>query len=154
MKQFLSILFLSCFGFFSCSSGKKGISSAVNQGVTGHITEVRGNQMPLQGIAPSKPKGILTTVFVYEPTNISQVTRIGSSALYTAISTKLVASVITDSSGAFTLALPAGSYSIFIKQGNRFYANLFDTNNNIAPFTVEIGKLTKVNLSVNSSATY
>ncbi len=154
MKQFLFILFPVYLCFLSCSSAKKANSSEVLQGITGQVTELTGNQMPMKGAAPVAPKGIKTTVFVYEPTNITQVTRVGTSASYTAISTRLVASVMTDDSGAFTISLPAGSYSVFIGQGKQYYANLFDAANNIARFTVEAGKLTRINLSVNSSATY
>lgn len=110
--------------------------------------------MPMKGGPPVVPKGISTTVLIYEPTNITQVRRMGTAATYTAIATKQVASVETDSTGKFTIALPAGSYSVFIKQGNQFYANLFDTNNNIALFTVEEGKLTTVNLSVSFGASF
>lgn len=154
MKQFLFILFVTCFIFFACSPGKKASSSTIKQGITGRITRERGNRMPMVDGPRGAAGGILTTVFVYMPTNISQVTRIGTSPIYTAINTTLVASVNTDSTGAFTLALPPGTYSVFIKREKQFYANLFDSNNNIALFTVEAGKLTKVNLTVNSSATY
>jgi len=108
----------------------------------------------MKGASPSVPKGILTTVLIYEPTNIRQVSRSGSSPLYTAISTKLVASVDTDSTGAFAISLPPGAYSVFIKQGKQFYANLFDTNNNIALFTVEEGKITEARLIVSLRANY
>ncbi len=126
----------------------------IAQGIKGVITEAIGNRMPMKGASPSVPKGILTTVLIYEPTNIRQVSRSGSSPLYTAISTKLVASVDTDSTGAFAVSLPAGSYSIFIKQGAQFYANLFDTNNNIALFTVQEGKITEAKLTVSLRASY
>lgn len=126
----------------------------ITQGITGLITEAIGNQMPMKNAPLPVGSGILTTVLVYEPTNISQVSRIGTSPVYTAISTKLVASVETDSTGAFTVDLPAGAYSLFVKQGKQFYANLFDVNNNIALFTVEEGKLTRADLKVSSKASY
>jgi len=158
MKHNLFILFLFCLTILACSSAKKANSStmppAISQGFTGRITELRGNQMPMKGAEPSVPKGIATTILIYEPTNISQVRRMGTGATYTAIATKLVASVDTDSTGNFSIALPVGSYSVFIKQGSQFYANLFDSNNNIALFTVEEGKLTAVNLSVSSGASF
>ena len=128
----------------------------IKQGLTGVVIEVRGNQMPMKNApkASSGSNGIQTTVFVYEPTNISQVSRIETSPVYTAIRTKLVASVETDSTGRFTVALPPGSYSVFVKQGKGYFANLFDTNNNIALFTVEEGKLTEVKLTINNKASY
>jgi hypothetical protein len=154
MKQFLFILFSACIGFSACSSGKKNTSSVVTQGLAGLVTEQTGNQMPMKGAAPQAPRAIQAEVLIYEPTNISQVTRIGNSASYTAISTKRVASVITDSLGAFSIALPPGTYSVFVMRSKQFYANIFDSNNYIALFTVEAGKLTRLNLSINSSASY
>ena len=154
MKHKVFILFLFSLTILACSSVKKANSSAISQGFIGQITELTGNQMPMKGAQPAIPKGIATTVFIYEPTNINQVRRLGTAASYTAINTKLVASVDTDSTGNFTIALPVGNYSVFVKQGSQFYANLFDTNNNIALFTVEEGKLTKVNLAVSSGASF
>ncbi len=124
------------------------------QGINGTITVASGNQMPMKGAEPKVPRGIQCTVLVYEPTNTSQVSRLPASPIYTAISTRLVASVDTDSTGRFAVSLPEGSYSLFIKQGNQFYANLFDMNNNIALFTVEKGKMTKANLAVSVKAAY
>jgi hypothetical protein len=154
MKYILFFLFSMALTILACSSVKKVKSSVIKQGITGFVTEMTGNQMPMKGAPPAVPKAVMTTVFVYEPTNITEVARIGTSPVYTAIDTKLVASVQTDSTGAFTIALPVGSYSLFVGQGKRFYANLFDTENNIALFTVEEDKLTRANLSVNSSANY
>lgn len=154
MKHNLFFLFSILLTILACSSVKKTNSSVIAQGFTGQVTEVVGNQMPMKGGPPVVPKGIATTVLIYEPTHISQVSRLGTSATYTAISTKLVASVDTDSTGNFTIALPVGAYSVFVKQGDRFYANLFDTDNNIALFSVEEGKLTKVNLMVSSGASF
>jgi hypothetical protein len=154
MKHILFFLLSCSVTVLGCSSSKKVHSLMIKQGIKGVITEAVGNRMPMPGTTPSVPQGILTTVLVYEPTNIRQVSRSGSSPLYTAISTKLVASVDTDSTGAFTISLPAGSYSLFIKQGAQFYANLFDTNNNIALFTVEEGKVTEAKLTVSLRASY
>ena len=106
MKQILFFLFSSSIVILGCSSARNVKSSAVKQGITGFVTEVRGNQMPNPDAAPKSPKGIHTTVFVYEPTHISDVTREGTSPVYTAIHTKLVASIETDSTGGFTVALP------------------------------------------------
>ena len=154
MKPFFFVLFAHCLLTVACSPAKKLDQTMVQQGITGRITVVTGNRMPMVGAILPAPKGLVTTVYVYQPTNISQVTRSENTSLYTSIATKLVASAETDSSGAFTIPLAPGSYSIFIRQGKEFYANLFDTKNNIAPFTVEAGKLTPVNLTVSFNAVY
>jgi hypothetical protein len=154
MKQILFVLFIIGMLLYACSSVKKANLSLVTQGITGSVTLISGNQMPMKGRVPDLPKGIKATILIYEPTQLSQVQRVGTSPLYTAITTKRVALVETDSSGNFTISLPAGKYSVFILQGAVFYANLFDTENNIALFTVEANKLTNIRLSVNSAASY
>jgi hypothetical protein len=154
MKQILFFLLTGALLFTGCSSSKKLKSSMITQGIAGFVTEASGNQMPMQEGPRPISKGILSTVLIYEPTNTRQVTQVGTSPIYTKISTKQVASVQTDSTGAFKIDLPAGAYSVFVKYGDRFFANLFDQNNNIALFTVETGKLTEVRLVVNVRASY
>ncbi len=139
----------------ACSSSKKADSSSITQGLSGRVTEIKGNQMPMVGAEKPSPKGLQTIVYVYEPTHISQVSRNASSpTIYTTIKTKLVASVNTDSTGAYKISLPAGNYSVFVKLGNGYFANLFDTENNISLFKVEEGKLTKANITVNNKASF
>jgi hypothetical protein len=157
MKNILFFVLTFTVAGFACSPVKNtetSMDTIVTQGITGRITEATGNQMPMQGAAPQVPKGILTKVLIYEPTHISQVSRTGTSPVYTEIRTKQVASVTTDSTGHFTVSLPVGSYSVFIQRGKEFYANLFDSANNIALFTVEENKLTTANLTVSISARY
>ncbi len=154
MKQILFFVFSLCLTIVACSSGKTTKSQQIKQGLEGRLLLETGNRMPMKGAPPYQPKGIRDSVFVYEPTNTSQVARVGTSPIYTAIYTKRVASLMTDSTGGFRVALPAGSYSLFVKQGNHYFANQFDTANNIALITVERRKLTRVNITVNSGATY
>jgi hypothetical protein len=153
MKNILFLAPALVFTVFSCSSAKK-TQTSVDQGLTGLITEVKGNRMPMKDAPQSTGIGVLTKVLIYEPTTLDQVSRVGTSSYYTAIHTKLVASVPTDSTGAYTVALPEGSYSVFIQRDKQFYANLFDTANRIALFTVEKGKLTTANLVISSGASY
>ncbi len=154
MKYILFFLLTLTVAIWACSSAKKARISVIKQGITGFVTEVTGNQMPMKGAEPQLPKPVLTNVLIYEPTDLNQVTRIGTSPVYTAIHTKLVASAETDSTGRFSVALPVGSYSVFIQRGKTYYANLFDTINRIAFFTVEEDKLTTANLTISSKASY
>jgi hypothetical protein len=155
MKHILFLAVTAAVAGFACTSAKNSQSQAISQGLTGRITEVTGNQMPMKDASPKTPPGVLTTVYIYEPTNLSQVTQVKNSpAEYTEIRTKQVASVTTDSTGHFSVALPSGSYSVFVGHKNRFYANLFDSQNNIAQFTVEANKLTTANLTISSSARF
>ncbi len=155
MRNILFALFSAILTFSACSSSKKTQTGEIQQGISGLITEIKGNQMPKVGIPPATPKPLSTTVYVYEPTHISQVKPLETgSPLYTAINRKLVASVVSDSLGRYSVALPTGTYSVFVKKGDYFFANLFDTQNNIQLVTVDSGKVTPMNVLVNSGASY
>ena len=155
MRQILFTLIPAILTFSACKSAKKTQTDGFGQGISGTITEIKGNQMPKVGIAPATPKPVSTTLFVYEPTHISQVKPVETgSPLYTMINRKLVASVLSDSLGRYSVALPTGTYSVFVKKGNYFFANSFDTQNNIQLVTVDSGKVTPLNILINSGATY
>lgn len=130
------------------SSGPDG------QGIEGHVYRVSGNQMPSPDKKPTAPKGIRTTLYIYELTNLTQVSRQGHSSFYSAIRTKLVKKIKTDSTGYFKIELPAGHYSVFVKKGTQFYANLFDGNNNIYPVEVTPQKMTTIEFKVDYDASY
>ena len=150
---FFAFLFLGCF-FIACSSPKQVMASALRQGVKGRVYEVSGNQMPSPDAPPPAPKGISTTVYIYELTNISQTERINTSPFYKTIRTRFIQSVTSDSTGYFSIALPAGNYSLFTKVDGRFYANNFDTANNIAAVTVEENKVSESNIKISAKAVY
>jgi hypothetical protein len=150
MKSFFTLLcFLVIIG---CASSKKNGSKS--QGIEGYIREVKGNQMPSPGIKLPEPKGLSATLYIYELTNVNQTQRIGTSPFYDNIQTKFVDSVASDSSGHFVVALSPGSYSLFTKVKGKFYANNFDTGNNIMPVKVERNKYTKVEFLISAGAVY
>ncbi len=138
----------------ACKSPQKIQETPILEGITGVVNKVAGNQMPRIGQPPAVPKPFPTTVFIYAPTNISQVSQIGSSPLYTAIFTKLITTVETDSAGLFKVKLPVGSYSVFVQVNKSFFANNFDIRNNIALVAVEEGKTTDIKITVNHEASY
>ncbi|HTD94529.1 MAG TPA: hypothetical protein VK644_11975 [Chitinophagaceae bacterium] len=131
--------------------------SAVNchrTGIKGHVYMVRGNQMPSPDQAPSSPRGMKTTLYVYRLTNINEVSREGVSSFYKNISTELVREIKTDEKGSFSAKLKPGVYSLFIKKGDLYYANLFDGKNNIYPVEVKPGKMEVVDFKANYDAVY
>jgi hypothetical protein len=124
------------------------------QGIEGQVFRISGNQMPSPDRKPSAPKGIKTTVYIFELINTSQVSRQNLSPFFSAINTALVKKVETDSNGYFKVQLLTGDYSLFTKKDNLYYANWFDGNNNIAPATVLPEKMTRVEVRVDYDASY
>jgi hypothetical protein len=113
------------------------------QGIEGVVRVVSGNQMPAPGVKRGPLKGIRSTVYVFELTNINQVVRQGRSSYYQSLLTRMVTSVETDSAGHFLICLPAGHYSLFTQKNGMYYASRRDVDNNIAPVEVITGKMTQ-----------
>ena len=131
-----------------------GYGQGKKTGIEGYIFRISGNQMPSPDAKLSPPKGIKAVLYVYELTSFSQVTKLGESAFYSSVRTKLVQSVTSDDSGYFYLSLPPGEYSLFTKKDALFYANNFDGNNHIAPVTVTPHKVTQINVNIDYDAVY
>jgi hypothetical protein len=138
----LPVLLTSAF-----SQGKK-------TGIEGYIFRISGNRMPSPDTKLSPPKGIKAVLYIYELTSFSQVTKVGESAFYSSVRTKLVQSVTSDESGYFFVSLPPGEYSLFTKKDALFYANNFDGDNHIAPVKVLPHKVTQVNVNIDYDAVY
>ena len=154
MKQILFLIFFIPAMVSCCAIAKSSQTTTIQQGISGLVTVATGNQMPMKGAELMFNKGFQTVVYIYEVTNISQVTRSSKTGVYTSIQTKKISTIQTDSAGAFTVALPVGKYSLFIKLGEAYFANAFDQFNNICLIEVEAGKLTSARLVLNSNASY
>lgn len=128
--------------------------SDITTGVSGYVSQTTGNQMPDPNEPVSTPPALEATVYVYELTPVSRTERIGSSAVFLKVNTRLIDSVASDKKGYYQLALPAGVYSLFVKRDNGYFANSFDGENNVNPITVEDGKVTRLDVVVNNKATY
>ena len=123
-------------------------------GIRGHVVVESGNRMPDPDNPVSTPKGIKTKLYIYELTNISQVSRQGMSAFYTQVPTRRIKEIETDEDGSFKVKLKPGRYSLFVKKDQLFYASVFDGQNNIHPVEVKKGKMTEEVFKVNYNAVY
>lgn len=127
---------------------------SIEQGIAGKVIWVSGNHMP----SPDAPrsggsKGIARTVYIYELTKGNQVST-SEGVFHTNIKSKLVKQVTSDANGHFEVKLEPGKYSLFTKEEQGLYANLFDGENNIFPVEVNKGQVTKVEFTINYAATY
>jgi hypothetical protein len=123
-----------------------------HSGIKGHVYLEQGNRMPSPDQSLAPPPGLQTRLYIYELTNLSQVTREGK--FYKTISTPMVKSVDTEADGSFKTKLKPGTYSLFVKKDDLFFASIFDGNNNIYPIEVKKGNMTDVVFRVNYDATY
>lgn len=70
------------------------------------------------------------------------------------IATPLVTSLITNPDGSFKLKLPPGKYSVFVKEDDGLFANLFDKDNSINPVVVKERQYSWLPITVDYNATY
>lgn len=110
--------------------------------------------MPSPDAPPTSGKrGVERTVYIYELTNSSQTTS-KDGVFHTGIQTKLITQVKTDANGNFAVGLAPGRYSLFTKEEDGLFANLFDGDMNIFPVEVKEDEVTTVEFLVNYNAFY
>lgn len=127
---------------------------SIEQGINGRVLLKSGNQMPSPDAPPTENKrGVERIVYIYELTNVNQVaTKDG--VFHTNIQTNLVSQVVTDANGFFSVSLKPGKYSLFTKEEQELYANLFDGEMNIFPVEVKKGQVTTIEFLINYQASY
>ena len=137
----------------ACTMQKTNLVKPIEQGIEGHIYLVTGNQMPMKGKPVQRHgKGIVREVWIYKATTMQQAE--GQTPLFTKISTSLAAKVKSDSTGHYQAALPAGLYSVFVKERNQFFASETEGEGILNPAEVVAGKVTSRNVTVNIGAAY
>lgn len=112
--------------------------------------------MPTDESCPSN-RGRITsvarTVYIFELTSPDQSTPSGvETVFFTAITSRLVDSTLSDNRGFFQVRLTQGRYSIFVRERGLYYANGRDSEWNINPVTVTAGALTKVQFNIYHAA--
>jgi hypothetical protein len=128
------------------------VSCMSQQGITGKIVWVSGNQMPGPGKNNKPAEGIQREVHIYKPTTLQQTKR--ANGFYTEVQTELVAKVQSNADGSFTAKLPPGEYSVFTKERQGLFANIFDGQGRINTIEVKPGNFVEMTFRVDYEAAY
>ncbi|MHB8844311.1 MAG: peptidase associated/transthyretin-like domain-containing protein [Nitrospirota bacterium] len=107
---------------------------------------------------PGSPTGtktpVVREVLVYEAATYDQVTQEPFNySFFSAIHTHLVATTMSDSNGRFSLDLPEGTYSLFVRENGQYYANLM-TDEFINPVDVVSGATTTFTFDISYMMTW
>ena len=122
------------------------------QGLQGQVFWVSGNQMPGPDVVLSPNQGAVREILIYELTNTSDATMVGP--FFRDIKTKLVATAQSKPDGTFKVKLPVGTFSVFTREKNGLYANLFDGKGNINPVTIKDGQYAWRTITIDYEAAY
>lgn len=138
------IILCSCYGLKS---------GPVTTGcLTGYIYLLSGNQMPSPGKQPDKGRGVSREIYIYEPASIHQTQ--GASPLFDQIKTRLITTTKSDSAGHYAVKLPAGRYSVFIKDNGRFFAAESDGGGILNPVEIIAKTVTRKDFKITTNAAY
>lgn len=158
------ILLLICLVFTANAQRKKSPSKkaepVANQGICGTVIEKKGNFMPrVDSPGPYKqtPKGqpVVREVVIYPVLSMDQVKTDDEGFITEVPGAKPVRTVKTDKQGKFcAYRLPAGQYSVLVREPKGLYGNVFDANNRINVETVQPGKVTKTTFEITHQAAF
>jgi hypothetical protein len=126
--------------------------NAQKQGIMGSVFWVSGNQMPGPGKENIPQQGVRREILVYRLANLKDVEQ--TDGFFTTVHTELVARAWSDQEGAFKIKLSPGTYSLFVKESNGLFANLYDASSNINPVVVKAREYTWITIAIDYEASY
>ncbi|WP_266369107.1 hypothetical protein [Tellurirhabdus rosea] len=123
------------------------------QGLCGTVLFKSGNNMPTVDRPQPKGQPVAREVLIYELTGMNQV-KANDEGFYTEVASKLIKTVKSGKDGRFCVSLPAGSYSVFVKEEKGLYANEFDGENHIFPVKIEKGRKSTAKVEISYAAVF
>ena len=120
---------------------------AQRQGVHGQLFWVNGNLTSETEKKHIPQQGMVREIFVYELSTPSDVEL--EDGFFVKVHTKLAARGFCKVDGSFKIKLEPGRYSIFVKEDQGLYANVFNNENHISPVTVLPRKYSWITISIN-----
>ena len=99
-------------------------------------------------LVKANPKaGVQREVHIYELTTLDQAAH--ENGIFRSVPTTRVSCILTKKDGSFKVKLPPGTYSVFVKEPNGLFANLF-SQNRINPVVVKPKQFTWITISIEN----
>ncbi|MEW6493894.1 MAG: hypothetical protein AB1589_15495 [Cyanobacteriota bacterium] len=124
------------------------------QGVSGVVTRLQGNQMPMvnRNNLRTAPSPVSTQIWIFSG-------QIPGKGTHWPISEaqkqpNLVGRVQSDSQGNFFVSLPPGTYTLFAQYGDDLYLNSFTGDGSYASVQVSEGQITDIRLVNTENAVF
>lgn len=154
MKFYISFLCLAGLLVINACTLRNKNQTVLTQGIEGKVSFKEGNFMPGPGTKPaSAEQFVKRKVLIYAVAGHAQAQ--GNSPLYQKIDTRLVATVQSDSTGAYQCKLAPGTYSVFTEEeGGLLFSSLSNEKGELSPVEVQPGKVSVYNIVINHKAVY
>lgn len=160
MKLLVLCLLITASALVACAQQKprsaRGRKDAVVEGICGTIVEKRGNHMP----SPDSPRPnaggspVEREVLIFKLLAMNEVDAGENGFINSVRNAKPVKTVMSGKDGKFCVSVPAGRYSVLVREPKGLYANLFDNQNNINPVRVEKGEKAQVTVEITHEAVF
>ena len=106
-----------------------------------------------RGYCVEEAVGVRREVLIYPLMNRSRLEDL-EGGFYALPDQEPLKTVSSGNDGTFSLRLDPGSYSLFVKEDGKLYANLSDGEGNVHPVEVEAGKVTEIEFKITYAAYY
>ncbi len=128
----------------------------ISQGVWGNVWFWEGNHMPStdENSSTGTISPVTREIYIHEATTIADVTAAQDASFYSKIDTALITTTSSDSDGFYEATLPPGSYSVFVKENDLFYANSYTGNGEINLVTIEQDSVKKYQIDITYQAAF
>ena len=126
----------------------------ITQGVWGNVRFWKGDFMPSIPPGSGTITPVVREVLIFEPTKhkACTVAKDKGGGFFEQVPTKRVATTTSDATGFFQVSLPAGKYSLLVKERALYYANSEDGDGFLHPVTVASGSVTETPVDIDYEA--
>lgn len=121
----------------------------IEEGIWGQLSNWVGNFMPSTTCTGGSVSAVQRTVLIFEATPDSLTTQ-SFMGFFLEVRSELVDSVSSDPTGFFEIALPPGTYSLFVREDSLLWANRFK-DGIVNPIVVIDGQITSVEVRIDHS---
>lgn len=139
-------------GLVTCGIDRPGPPVRVSQGIAGVVCFWQGDFQPGDSQGTIRP--LRRTVEIHAATRREHGVRATDAAFWGSVSTPLIATVESGDDGWFEVALPPGTYSMFVREPQGLYANGENDDGVILPVQVEAGAVARTQLDVDYASAH
>lgn len=130
-----------------CEPSKQ--QATIQQGVYGTVTLNSVNCMPPTTSNCPKTQKVARHIYIREPANIKNMSKIGGDYLQNP--PRLIKETNSANNGIYQIALPAGTYSVFVDDEGKEYCNSFAEQGKACQITVGTGAV-EYNITIDHAA--